>query len=361
MDDFTSAVYLGFNNASRQLPPWRYLTTGVPAALYESALNKWVAGKVAKMQGLERGILAPSSLHLFWDVFGRTRKETLILYDDKIYAVGKWGLERATLRGATVVSFHHQDADSLKHKIQTYAQPSSSLVVLTDGWCPHCGQPAPLPEYIQVIRKYKGLLMVDDTQALGILGANACQKSPYGQGGGGLLQWYNLQGDDMVTICSLAKAFGVPVAAMCGSRKWIENFKKHSETRVHTSPVSTAHVHAAFHVLTENKNKGSMLRHKLLKNVALFKQQLLDIGIATKGDVFPVQTLKLPAGTNVHNLYQQLLDENIRALLLEPHRGRKPVISLCISASHTSEQIRRATSCISKSISYQQNHAYLYV
>src|SRR5687768_1303731 len=117
MDDFTSALYLGFRNPASQVPPWQQLTTGVPAALKEPFINQWVADQVAKMQGLERGVVSPSSLHLFWDVFGQTGQNTIILADDKLYAVARWGLERAAARGARVINFKHQNLKDLTLKL----------------------------------------------------------------------------------------------------------------------------------------------------------------------------------------------------------------------------------------------------
>jgi 8-amino-7-oxononanoate synthase len=68
--DFTSALYLGLGHASASLRPWDQLTTGAPAALVEPSDANAVARRVAALQGCERGLLAPSALHLFWDLFG---------------------------------------------------------------------------------------------------------------------------------------------------------------------------------------------------------------------------------------------------------------------------------------------------
>ncbi|GEO06945.1 2-amino-3-ketobutyrate coenzyme A ligase [Adhaeribacter aerolatus] len=348
MDDFTSALYLGFCNPASQVPPWQQLTTGVPAALKEPFINQWVADQVAKMQGLERGVISPSSLHLFWDIFGQAGENTIILADDKLYAVARWGLERAVARGARVINFKHQNLEDLTLKLRQYVPKKASLLVVTDGWCPHCGKPAPLPDYLSLTRKYKGLLLIDDTQALGVLGAEPKQALPGGKGGGGLLLWYNIKGEDIITICSLAKGLGVPLSVLSGSRQQIEKFKNESETRVHSSPVSAAHVQAACLALAVNKKRGNLLRLKLFKNVKLFRESLARFGIATQGSFFPVQTLKLPVSTNPYTLYQQLLSLNIRALLLEPHLGKKPEISFCLTALHTPEQIRRTAACINE-------------
>ena len=64
-----------------------------------------------------------------------------------------------------------------------------------------------------------GLLVIDDTQALGIFGKRTKGESPYGSGGGGSLRWHALQTPRIVAVSSLAKAFGAPVAVVAGSAR----------------------------------------------------------------------------------------------------------------------------------------------
>ncbi|WP_207436074.1 pyridoxal phosphate-dependent aminotransferase family protein [Sabulibacter ruber] len=361
MDDFTSALYLGFRHPSSHVSPWQQLTTGIPAALEEPPINQWVANQVAKMQGLETGVISPSSLHLYWDVLGQARESTLILADDKSYAVARWGLERAAARGAKVVYFKHQDAQDLSLRLRQYVPRKGSLLVVTDGWCPHCGKPAPLPEYLSVSREYGGSLLIDDTQALGVLGARPTTELPGGKGGGGLLQWYNTQRENIMTICSLAKGLGVPLSILSASQQQIARFKSQSETRVHCSPVSAAHVQAASLALAENRRLGNLRRLKLYENVTLFRESLAGFGIPSKGSFFPVQTVKLPSRTNPYATYQRLRSMGIRPLLLEPHQGQKADIGLCLTALHSPEQITRAATCIYEAIQTGQRKAQRYV
>jgi 8-amino-7-oxononanoate synthase len=348
MDDFTAALYLGLRHPARDLPSWQHLTTGVPAALREPAVNRRVATEVATLQGLERGVLAPSSLHLFWDVMGHLGKETLILADAHLYQVGRWGLERAACQGAKVVYFKHHHPESLQRQVQKQVRSHwSNLVVLTDGWCPHCGRAAPLPAYLALVRKHQGLLLLDDTQALGVLGQNPAPSRPYGEGGGGLLRWFGLQGPEVLTVCSLAKGFGVPLSVLSGSSFWIKKFLRKSQTRVHCSPASMAHVQAARQALTENRKCGDLLRQKLLQNVRLFKLSLAQAGFSCRGGLFPVQTLAPTPVGPPQLLYRQLSDRGVQALLLEPHQVKVPRVSFCLSAAHSPDQIKRAAVCLS--------------
>src|SRR5439155_1761385 len=82
------------------------------------------------------------------------------------------------------------------------------------------GRVAPLDAYLALVRRRGGLLLVDDTQALGVLGARR-GTHPYGTGGGGSPAWTGARGPGLVVVASLAKGFGVPVAVVSGERSAI--------------------------------------------------------------------------------------------------------------------------------------------
>src|SRR2546423_9403306 len=86
MPDFTSALYLGFTHPSASLSSWGALTLGRPAALEEPTGGRTLARELTQLIGGEAGILYPSTLHLYRDVFQvAASKGTVILF----YAAGQ--------------------------------------------------------------------------------------------------------------------------------------------------------------------------------------------------------------------------------------------------------------------------------
>ena len=126
-------------------------------------------------------------------------------------------------------------------------------MVVTDGFCPACGVPAPLGRYLEAVRRYGGLLVLDDTQALGILGRRESRRGPYGTGGGGSLAFHSLAGDDIILVSSLAKAFGAPLAMLGAGSRLVSDFAADSATRVHCSPPSTAAIRAGARAVVLNR------------------------------------------------------------------------------------------------------------
>jgi 8-amino-7-oxononanoate synthase len=305
--DFTSALYLGIRHASRSLRPWDQLTTGVPAALAAPPGTDEIARRLAALIGCERATLAPSTLHLFWDLLGLLSSERVAIYVDAgTYPIARWGVERAAARGVPLRTFPHHDANALQRLLKHDQYRRRSPLVVTDGFCPGCGRHAPLMAYLDSVRNYGGRLIIDDTQALGVYGQPA-NDSPYGIGGGGSLRWCQMDDDKVIVISSLAKGFGVPIAILAASRTSAEWFIRYSETRVHCSPPSVALIRAAEHALSVNAAHGDLLREQLAHRVRYFSSRLAEQALSAEGGLFPVQTLRLKFARVAVEVHQRLI------------------------------------------------------
>jgi 8-amino-7-oxononanoate synthase len=338
--DFTSSLYLGFWHESQALPPWPRLTTGAPAALVPPARAAGVAARLALLQGCERATLAVSTLHLFWDLFGLlTRSRIAVYVDSGAYPIGRWALVQAAARGTPVYRFPHCDVAALHALVER--TPDRRPIVLADGLCICCGAVTPLVAYREIIEPYDGLLVVDDTQALGLLGRDPAREAPYGVGGGGLAQYSRVPGKNVVLVCSLAKSFGVPIAVLSGSRALVERFEATSQTRVHCSPPSAAHLRAADHALELNETVGDTARRRLVQRVGFFREQLAGIGLRASGGLLPNQSLPpLPADAAA-GLYRRLLDAGVRTALLSGEQGTGR-LRFILTARHRLDAIQQA-------------------
>lgn len=347
MLDWTSALYLGMWHAHRSLRPWQQLTTGRPAVLDLAPTTAAIAARLAHLQGCDRAVLAPSTLHLFWDVFGMIdRRRTTIYVDAGVYPIARWGVERAAAQGVAVQPFPHYNAAALHQTILKDRLGHAPLVV-ADGTCPGCGRAAPLAAYRDIVQAHGGQLVIDDTQALGILGDNPSATQPYGSGGGGSLRWNGVNDRRIVVIASLAKAFGVPVAGLAGSTDRVQRFEEHSQTRVHCSPPSTATLRAAAQALAINATRGDMLRTQLLHRVRYFRRRLAAAGLRATGGLFPVQTIDLN-GLDAGWLHDQLHQRGIHTLLHRARDNGGARLTLIITALHRRDTIDRTVEVLAQ-------------
>jgi 8-amino-7-oxononanoate synthase len=337
--DFTSSLYLGFEHPSSELPAWNQLTLGKPAALEELPETPRLERELAFLVGCEQAAVGPSTLHLFWDLFGiLANRDVRIFLDGASYPIARWAVEKAVARVAVKV-FPQHDAKALRKALT--GTGTAPPVIVTDGFCPSCGEPAPLEEYAECAVAGEGLLVVDDTQALGIFGPARGASSPYGKGGGGSLQKFGLRHPRIVVISSLAKAFGVPIAMLGGSGAVVDEFRKNSNTRMHCSPPSAAVIAAACHALEANRRMGEALRSRLTQRVSQFRRGLKPYGVLASGSLFPVQPLRMHPDVDVRAVYRHLLDRGIQAVLHRDSRSDAHC-SFVLTARHRPVDIDKA-------------------
>jgi 8-amino-7-oxononanoate synthase len=347
MLDFTSALYLGFEHASRSLPGWTRLTLGKPAVLEEIPGTLQVQRDLAELTGCERVQLGSSTLHLFCDLFAMlARRNVAIWIDEAAYPIARWGTDRAAASGVPVRVFKHHNAAALRRALGTVR--GTRPVIVTDGYSPLRGTQAPLPEYAKCAAAGNGLLIVDDTQALGVFGQRVKSRAPYGSGGGGSLRYFNLRDTGIVVVSSLAKAFGVPVAMLGGGEEFVGRFRENSATLVHCSPPSAAAISAAQRALQLNRRFGDVLRRRLAERVIQFRRGVPNL-LAADG-LFPVQPLKLPGRIEPRAVHRALLGRGVSPVLHRDSNDGGSRISFVLTASHRLSEIDYAVESLADAL-----------
>ncbi len=348
MAGFNSALYLGLAHGSAALRPWRRLTAGAPAALVPPAGSRSVARHLALLVGAETATLGVSTLHLFWDLCGQIRRQPLrILADEHLYPVGRWGIERAAAAGVSAAAFRHHDPRSLARSLE---QGGPAPLVVTDGLCPDCGRVPPLDRYLALVEERGGWLLVDDSQALGLLGRGPRPETPYGRGGGGSPAFLGISSPRLLFVSSLAKSFGVPLAVLAGTGEAVISFLRQSETLVYSSPPSVAAIRAAEAALSINRERGDRLRQQLAERVIHFRAGLRDLGLTVGGGLSPVQNLEIPGGTDPVDLYRRLAAAGVRTVLRQGRCRPGPLLTFLLRADVAPEAIDRAVGLLARTI-----------
>ncbi|MCE3262097.1 MAG: putative 8-amino-7-oxononanoate synthase [Pseudoduganella sp.] len=326
--DFTSALYLGMRHAADALPPWPALTLGKPAALEPVPGEAELGAALARLMDCEAACLSPSSLHLFWDLFGWLAREPVaLLVDSAAYPVARWGVERAAALGVPVRCFAHGSAAQAAGLARHFRAAGHRPVLLADGYTPGDEAAPPLAAYAGIADSEGGLLLLDDTQALGILGPE----------GGGSVAAHGLAGAPLLAGASLAKGFGVPLAVLAGPRTLLRGFMAASETRVHCSPPSMAAIAAGGCALQANRRVGAALRKRLRERIAQLRAALAAWGIACRGGDFPVQRVVLPPACDGAALWRGLSQAGVE-VLLQRTRARQ-VLTLLLRADHSAQEV----------------------
>ena len=352
MVDFTDARYLGLHHASAGLPGWPTLTLGRPAALAEPPGARELAARLARLQGTGAATLLPSTLHLFWDLLRQLaqRGRAMLLLDAGAYPILHWAAAGASAAGARVGRFAHHDAAELAARARDAVRQGLRPVVVCDGFCPGCNRAAPLRAYARIAAAHGGMLVFDDTQALGVLGSAPDDACPYGHGGGGSLRWHGLDGATHVAVgASLAKGFGAPLAVLSGSAGLVARFERDSAVRLHCSPPSVAALQAAQAALEANALRGANWRARLLQLVRRLRVALARVGLDAVGTLpFPVQSFVLRHVSGAAELARRLADGGVHALLTRGCQGLTPRLSFLLTARHRAAHINQIAALLAR-------------
>jgi 8-amino-7-oxononanoate synthase len=340
--DFTSSLYLGRDHPSASIRPWQRLTTGAPAALVEPQSATGVARDLAALIGGARAVVMASTLHLFVDLFTNSLPQAALFWDEALYPVASWGIELAAARGAPATALPHLGHPINDRWIRSRTPRGLRPVIVTDGFCTGCGRQAPLRRYVEAVRGLGGLVVVDDTQALGLFGARPSPGAPFGVGGGGSLRRHGLEHAPVVVGASLAKAFGVPLAVLVGPAAVISAWLNTSETRVHTSPPSAPIIAAAKAALVHTRRYGASLRSALARRIAAFRRGLGELGLEATGGLFPVQSIALSevdGDDETMQAHHALAVCGVRTVVSRPECRRRRLLTFVIRADHRWTQL----------------------
>ena len=342
MLDFASALYLDMRHDDPSPMDGRPLTLGRPAALEEPPGAARVGALLAGLQGCEKALLMTSTLHLFWDVFEMlSRTPSAMLVDGCAYPVSRWAMRLVSRRACPVSGFGHHDLALLKALTRSAEAHGRRPVLVTDGYCGACGRVPPIREYAALAEAVGGLLVVDDTQGLGVLGGSPGQSIPYGRGGGGALRWQGIAGPRIIVGASLAKAFGAPLAVVSGAEAFIEQLRNEGGTRVHCSPPSVAAVRAAEAALRINARCGDALRRTLLERVTHLREAMARAGLrACTAFPFPMQHFDAPPHVDTSTLCRRMFAQGVWSVPTQG--GRRARLTFLVSVRHSARDIDAA-------------------
>src|SRR3989440_8414709 len=123
-------------------------------------------------------------------------------------------IDGAKLSGAVLRVFPHNHLRKLESHLE-WAQreyPGHRVLIVTESVFSMDGDRAPLRELVELKKRFRALLLLDEAHAVGVLGPN----------GRGLAAEENLNDDVDVQMGTLSKALGVSGGYICGSRSLIE-------------------------------------------------------------------------------------------------------------------------------------------
>ena len=202
-------------------------------------------------------------------------------------------------------------------------------VYSTDGDIPD------LPRFIEVKKRHKAFLMVDEAHSTGVLG-------PHGRGIG---EYFGVNPQDLdLWMGTLSKSFGSCGGYIAGCRAVVEYLKYTAPGFVYSvgiSPANAAAALAAIRLLKDEPERVAWLHERARLFLTLAQSRGLDTGLSKDSPIVPVIL-----GDSVHcvRLSRAMFDRgiNVQPILYPAVEERAARLRFFITASHAEEQIRRS-------------------
>jgi len=236
------------------------------------------------------------------------------------------------LGAAQVIRFRHNDPADLEKRLQRLGEQAGRTLVVVEGIYSMLGDRAPLPEIVDIKRRYGASLLVDEAHSLGVLGEH----------GRGLAEYTAVEDQVDFITGTFSKSLG-SIGGFCVSR-WPELEHMRYAMRPYTftassSPSLVASTRQALQAL----NRGVEPRTKLWDNATRLYQGLAEMEFDLGPEISPVVAVKLPESIEKSPtlLWGELLSRGVYVNLVLPPAapGGCSMLRCSLSAAHSPEQI----------------------
>ncbi|KNA14161.1 hypothetical protein SOVF_110050 [Spinacia oleracea] len=256
--------------------------------------------------------------------------------------------------GATVCVFQHNTPSELEKVLREQIaggqprthRPWKKIIVLVEGIYSMEGELCKLPEIVAICKKYKAYIYLDEAHSIGAVGKT----------GRGVCELLDVDTADVdVMMGTFTKSFGSCGGYIAGSKELIQYLKYACPAHLYgtsISPPAAQQIVCAIKVLLgeDGSNRGAQKLARIRENSNFFRSELQKMGFEVLGDNdSPVMPIMLYNPSKIPAFSRQCLKQNVAVVVVG--FPATPLLlaraRICISASHSREDLIRALKVIS--------------
>jgi 8-amino-7-oxononanoate synthase/acyl carrier protein len=243
-------------------------------------------------------------------------------------------LQGAILSGARRRPFPHNDFRAADRMLAELRGQYRRVLVVVEAVYSMDGDMAELPRFIELARRHKALLMVDEAHSIGVLGRH----------GGGSGEHFGVNPADVdLWMGTLSKAFGSCGGYIAGSAtlvRWLKYTVPGFVYSIGLPPAAAGAALGALRVLDREPERVERLRANSQLFLQLAREAGLDTGSSGGTAIVPVI---LGSSINALKLSRALFARgiNVQPILYPAVEERAARLRFFITSRHTPEQIHR--------------------
>ena len=296
---------------------------------------------IADFQGTEAAAVFPSGFgtnaSLLGHLFGN---EDLILYDELAHNSIVQG---SLLSDAGTRPFPHNNFEFLDKLLGDIRSKYRRVVVAIEGVYSMDGDYPDLPQFIEIKKRHKALLYVDEAHSIGVMGPN----------GRGICEHFGADpADGDFWMGTISKALGSGGGYLAGRASLVQYLKYTTPAFVFAtacSPANAAAALAAVRLAEKEPQRAARLRDRSSLFAKLATEAGFNIGTSKNTPVIPIilgDSMKCVTVT--HELLRKGIDAQSILFPAVPEKAAR--IRFFITANHTEEQIRRTIQVLTECV-----------
>ncbi|GMY12996.1 long chain base biosynthesis protein 2a-like [Fagus crenata] len=257
--------------------------------------------------------------------------------------------------GATIRVFQHNTPSHLEEVLREQIaegqprthRPWKKIIVIVEGIYSMEGDLCKLPEIIAICKKYKAYTYLDEAHSIGAVGKT----------GRGVCELLDVDpGDVDIMMGTFTKSFGSCGGYIAGSKELIQYLKYTCPAHLYAtsiSPPAAEQIISALKVILgeDGTSRGAQKLAQIRENSNFFRSELQKMGFEVLGDNdSPVMPIMLYNPAKIPAFSRECLKKNVAVVTVA--FPATPLLlaraRICISASHTKEDLIKALEVISQ-------------
>ena len=344
--NFSSYNYLGLGghpevSAAAKAAIDRYGTSASASRLVsgERPIHRELERTLADVHGVDDCVVFVSghatNVSTIGHLFG---PKDLIVHDALIHNSALMGSQ---LSGARRIPFAHNDWEALDQLLTQCRLQYERVLIVVEGLYSMDGDVPDLPRFVDIKRRHRAFLMVDEAHSFGILGSR----------GLGIQEHFGLRGSDVdIWMGTLSKTLASCGGYIAGESALVEHLKCAAPGFVYSvgmPPPAAAAALAALRVLQAEPQRPKVLRARGRQFLELAREFGLDTGLSIGLSVIPAITYSsLKAARLSEALFRRKI--NVQPIVYPAVQERAARLRFFISSEHTEAQIRTTVEALAQ-------------
>jgi glycine C-acetyltransferase/8-amino-7-oxononanoate synthase len=300
-------------------------------------VHRRLESELADFEGSQACVLFGSGYLANAGIIGLLAREGDVVLSDALNHASI--VDGCRLARARTFVYEHCDMEHLEHGLREAAGRASLIV--SDGVFSMDGDVAPLPEIVELARRYDARVMVDEAHGTGALGP----------GGRGAAAAAGLEDEVDVLVGTLGKALGSYGAYVCCDATMAEYLVNSARTLIFSTGLPPPAVAAALAALDLLRSQPQRV-DKLQRNGRVLREALRAEGLDTGDSETQIVPLVMGDAAAAVAACEGALKQGVFAQAIRPPTVPEGTsrLRLAVMASHTAAELRQAAKALAAAV-----------